>query len=143
MIKTSLKISLIPICSFTASYSYAELSYEQEVLQNCTKVKQFAKMGKTFYDQKQYDKALEKFKAQAVWSQFCAYQNDSSNASPSERDIAIAYNNLGITYAKLNQPLWARAWYQLNIKNKSELKSTSFNLKQLPKPQPSSDISGQ
>ncbi|MDB9682714.1 hypothetical protein OPU37_07220, partial [Acinetobacter baumannii] len=34
--------------------THAEFSYEQELQQGCNKVKQYASLGKKFYDQKQY-----------------------------------------------------------------------------------------
>lgn len=36
--------------------THAEFSYEQELQQGCNKVKQYASLGKKFYDQKQYKK---------------------------------------------------------------------------------------
>ena len=36
--------------------THAEFSYEQELQQSCNKVKQYASLGKKFYDQKQYKK---------------------------------------------------------------------------------------
>lgn len=50
--------------------THAEFSYEQELQQGCNKVKQYASLGKKFYDQKQYKKALENFQNQASWTAF-------------------------------------------------------------------------
>lgn len=136
-----IKTILLTTGLFSASFSYA-LSFEQEAQQECSKVKQYANIGKKNYDQKQYSKALAQFQQQAAWTQFCNYHTDETGIKFSERDLAIAYNNVGLTYAKLNKPLWARAWYQLNINSESELKSTQFNLKQLPLPKTSSNLSG-
>ncbi len=41
--------------------THAEFSYEQELQQSCNKVKQYASLGKKFYDQKQYKKSARKF----------------------------------------------------------------------------------
>lgn len=40
--------------------THAEFSYEQELQQSCNKVKQYASLGKKFYDQKQYIKKRSK-----------------------------------------------------------------------------------
>ena len=139
-------ISSIIFCTIgfiTIASSHAEISFEQELQQGCTKIKQYANNGKKFYDQKQYPKALVQFKQQAAWSQFCLLNTDETAIKTTERDVAIAYNNVGLSYAKMNQPLWARAWYLLNIRDEIEPQSTRFNLQQLPKPKPSTDLSGQ
>ena len=142
MIKIIYSVSLCTVGLVTMTSSYAEFSYEQELQQGCAKVKQYAVSGKKLYDQKQYNKALEQFKNQAAWSQFCMLNADDTTIKVTDRDVAIAYNNVGLTYAKMNQPMWARAWYLLNIRNEVEPQSTRFNLQQLPKPQPSTDLSG-
>lgn len=139
-------ISSIIFCTIgfiTIASSHAEISFEQELQQGCAKIKQYANNGKKFYDQKKYQKALAQFKQQAAWSQFCMLNADETTVKVSDRDVAIAYNNVGLTYAKMNQPLWARAWYLLNIRDEIESQSTRFNLQQLPKPKPSTDLSGQ
>ena len=46
---------------------------------------------------------------------------------------------MGLAYAKLGQPLWARSWFMLDEKSKS----SQFNLKQLPAPKASNDLSGE
>lgn len=118
---------------------HAEFSFQQELQQNCAQVKSFAATGKKLYDQKNYTKALESFKNQAAWSSFCKSNADESGVQITENEISIAHNNVGLTYAKLAKPLWARAWFQLDPKNKS----SQFNLKQLPKVKKTSDFSGQ
>lgn len=143
MIKTIFSGSLCALGLIAMTSTHAELSYEQELQQGCAKLKQYANNGKKLYDQKQYKKALEQFKNQASWSQFCMLNADDTTVKVSDRDVAIAYNNVGLTYAKMNQPLWARAWYLLNIRDEIEPQSTRFNLQQLPKPKPSTDLSGQ
>ena len=49
--------------------THAEFSYEQELQQGCNKVKQYASLGKKFYDQNNI-KALENFQNQASWTAF-------------------------------------------------------------------------
>ncbi|MFI7819383.1 hypothetical protein ACFMJ5_08165, partial [Acinetobacter baumannii] len=118
--------------------THAEFSYEQELQQGCNKVKQYASLGKKFYDQKQYKKALENFQNQASWTAFCKANADETTVKFTDRDIEVANNNVGLAYAKLGQPLWARAWFMLDEKSKS----SQFNLKQLPQPKASNDLSG-
>lgn len=50
----------------TFAVTHAELSFEQELQQGCNKVKKYASLGKKNYDQKQYKKALENFKAKPL-----------------------------------------------------------------------------
>lgn len=119
--------------------THAEFSYEQELQQGCNKVKQYASLGKKFYDQKQYKKALENFQNQASWTAFCKANADETTVKFTDRDIEVANNNVGLAYAKLGQPIWARAWFMLDEKSKS----SQFNLKQLPQPKASNDLSGE
>lgn len=134
-----MKITLlsIPFFIFFTQAIYANTT-EQEIKQECTKVNQYAQLGKKLYDKKQYAKALEQFKNQTAWSNFCLYNQDISGTKLTKNDVIIANNNVGLTYAKLNQPLWARAWY---LKDK-EAKSSQFNLGQLPQSKLSNDLSG-
>lgn len=122
-----------------SSLSYAEFSYEQELKQGCAQIKQYRQSGQNFYLQKNYKKALEPFQSQASWSAFCFNQQDESGIKISEKEVDIANNNVGLTYAKLAKPLWARAWFQINTQSKT----SQFNLKQLPAPKKQTDLSGQ
>ena len=122
-----------------SSLSYAEFSYEQELKQGCGKIKQYRQSGQKFYQQKNYQKALDAFQNQASWSAFCLSQEDESGIQISEKEVDIANNNVGLTYAKLAKPLWARAWFQINAQSKT----SQFNLKQLPAPKKQTDLSGQ
>lgn len=128
---------ILPCLAITSVH--ADLSFQQELQQNCAHVKTFAATGKRFYDQKNYTKALGAFKNQAAWSSFCKTNEDESGLQLTENAIQIAHNNVGLTYAKLAQPLWARVWFQLDPENKS----SQFNLKSLPKVKKTSDFSGQ
>jgi hypothetical protein len=81
-----------------------------------------------YYDQKQYNKAIPYFERQAAWTQFCQFNaEDSNNNTFNDRDIALAQNNVGLSYAKLGKPLWARAWFLLT----PDSKVSQYNLKQL------------
>ncbi|MCJ8160885.1 hypothetical protein [Acinetobacter zhairhuonensis] len=116
----------------------AESNYEQELKQGCGKLKQYARLGKQHYDHKQYAQALSQFQDQAAWSHFCQINADESGVQVSDRDIDIANNNVGLTYAKLGKPLWARAWFLRN----PDSKMSQFNLSQLPTIQLSTSLAG-
>ena len=120
------------------SYAYADLTTNEEIQDGCSKVKQYAQLGKKHYDQKQYSKALNQFKDQAAWTSFCLLNDEVSGIKLSERDIEIANNNVGLSYAKLNKPQWAKAWFLRD----EDTKSSQFNLSKLPVPKASNDLSG-
>lgn len=120
------------------SYAYADLNIDREIKAGCSKVKQYALLGKKYYDQEQYSKALEQFQDQATWTPFCLMNEDVSGIKLSERDVEIANNNVGLSYAKLAKPLWAKAWF---LRDESS-KASQFNLSKLPLPKTSSDLSG-
>lgn len=123
---------------FAATTSFAESSFGQELKQGCAKVKQYAQAGKKFYDQKQYAKAVKQFEDQAAWAHFCQLNAEESGIRVTDRDVEIANNNVGLSYAKLGKPQWARVWF---LRNK-DTKTSQYNLKQLPKPQISKDLQG-
>ncbi|WP_368570997.1 hypothetical protein [Acinetobacter haemolyticus] len=134
------KISLyIAISSaFAVTTSFAESSYQQELQQGCAKIKNYAQIGKKFYDQKQYAKAAKQFENQAAWAHFCQLNAEESGIKITGRDVEIANNNVGLSYAKLGKPQWARVWF---LRNK-DTKTSQYNLKQLPKPQIVKDLQG-
>lgn len=134
MLKHSLLIGLLTVSTLAS----ADDTFEQELRQGCAKIKSAANSGKKFYDQKQYQKALEKFQYQAAWSSFCLMNQPESSVSLTERDIELANNNVGLSYRKLGKPLWARAWFLRD----AESKSSQFNLKQLPLPKKSAGPAG-
>ncbi|MEG0482644.1 MAG: hypothetical protein RR569_06000 [Acinetobacter sp.] len=139
MDKTLFKIIFLIVSLCSISYSHAEYSYEQELKQGCAKIKHYRQSGQNFYQQKNYKKALEPFQNQASWSVFCSNQQDESGMKFSKKEIDIANNNVGLTYAKLGKPLWARAWFQIDAHSKI----SQFNLKQLPMPKKQTDLSGE
>jgi len=128
----ALLILLLPL-------GHADFSIEQEIRGGCNKVKAYGLLGKKYYDQKQYKKALDQFQDQASWTSFCLLNQEDSRMKLSEQDVVIANNNVGLTYAKLGKPLWARAWFLLN----PEATSSQFNLSKLPTPKASHSLSGQ
>lgn len=139
MNKTLLKTIFLTTGVLLASHSHAEFSYEQELQQGCAEIKQYRQSGQKFYQQKNYKKALAAFQNQASWSAFCLSQQDESGIQISEKEVDIANNNVGLTYAKLAKPLWARAWFQIN----QHSKISQFNLKQLAVPKIQTDLSGE
>ena len=134
MLKYPFLIGLLTVSTLAS----ADDTFEQELRQDCAKVKTSANSGKKFYDQKQYQKALEQFQYQATWSSFCLMNQPESGVSLTERDVEIANNNVGLSYSKLGKPLWARAWFLRD----AESKSSQFNLKQLPPPKQSATLAG-
>jgi hypothetical protein len=117
---------------------FADSYFKEELRTNCAKVKSYAASGKKFYDQKQYQKALVAFKEQASWSSFCEMNKDESGVSFSEQAISTAFNNVGLTHAKLGQYGWARAWFSVF----PDMKSSQFNLQQLPVPTKPTNLAG-
>ena len=132
-----LSLTLLALMWFTSSH--AELSFEQQLQQGCVKIKSYAVTGQKLYQQQQYKKALEQFNHQAAWTEFCASNANVSGVRIVAKDFEIAQNNVGLSYAKLGQPLWAKVWFQLDPASKI----SQFNLKQLVLPRISSDLSGQ
>ena len=84
-------------------------SYNKAVI----KVKQYASLGKKFYDQKQYKKRSKISKTKPL-DCFCKANEDETTVKFTDRDIEVANNNVGLAYAKLGQPLWARSWFMLD-----------------------------
>ena len=132
------QLALIITCASATTVSFAETSFEQELQQGCAKVKQYALNGKKLYDQKQYAKAVKQFEDQAAWAHFCQMNAEESGIKVTDREIEIANNNVGLSYAKLGKPQWARVWFLRDEDSKISL----YNLKQLPKPQITKDLQG-
>jgi hypothetical protein len=132
------QLALIITCASATTVSFAETSFEQELQQGCAKVKQYALNGKKLYDQKQYAKAVKQFEDQAAWAHFCQMNAEESGIKVTDREIEIANNNVGLSYAKLGKPQWAKVWFLRDEDSKISL----YNLKQLPKPQITKDLQG-
>lgn len=125
----SIVIAMFGLCSSILSQTTpAESSFAQELQHGCAQVKSYAHSGKRYYDRQQYPQALTQFKHQAAWSAFCLINMPESNIQITQRDVEVANNNVGLTYLKLKQPQWARAWFLRD----PESKISQFNLKQLP-----------
>ena len=137
MIKIS-QLTLIIIAILSTTDSYADNALDQELQQGCDKVRQYTQTGKQFYDQKQYHKAIQQFEKQATWMPFCQLDSEDTNRQITDRDVEIANNNVGLSYAKLGKPQWARVWFLRN----EHSKTSQYNLKQLPPPKPLKDLQG-
>ena len=134
MYKSLLSIGLLSLSMLT----FADSDFEKELCSGCSQVQSYANNGKKFYDQKQYQKAIAQFKQQAAWSSFCAMNVEDGGTAFSERDITTAFNNVGLSYAKLGKPQWARAWFSVF----PNTKASQFNLKQLPAPEKPKNFAG-
>lgn len=110
------------------SVQFAYANSDATIIQECQKLSQYAQHGAQFYQQKNYGKALNAFKDQAAWTHFCSFHDEITHKNISSEQIATAYNNVGLTYAKLGKPHWARAWYEII----PESAKSQHNLKQLP-----------
>jgi hypothetical protein len=130
---------LAPCALILSTSSYADDYNDPKVQQGCAKLSQYRKLGQKFYDQKNYKRALDQFQKQAAWSDFCqSVGEEETGIRVSDKDVDIANNNVGLTYTKLGQPLWARAWFQIK-----PTKTSQFNLKQLTTtPKLTPDLSG-
>lgn len=123
---------------FLMMTAHAESSFEQQLQEGCAKIKQYGTLGKKYYDNKDYKKALEQFEDQSAWTSFCLANIEESGIQITEHDVDVANNNVGLTYAKSNRPQWARAWF---LRNKNS-KLSQFNLRQLPTPKKSNNLAG-
>lgn len=134
MYKIIFSFSLVALSSGV----WADINFETELRAECAKVKNHAQSGKQFYDQRHYQKAIDSFQQQASWAAFCEFNSEESGVSFSEQAISTAFNNVGLSYAKLGQNGWARAWFSVF----PEMKSSQFNLAQLPAPKKSNNLAG-
>ena len=132
-----LGLFLLSISAF--SPLHAENTFAQELRAECNKIKSEAQLGKQAYDQKKYQIALKHFENPARWSSFCQANADESQMKISDRDVEIAFNNVGLTHQKLGQTQWAKAWF--SIRPQSSI--SQHNLKQLPTVRPKTEISGE
>lgn len=113
-------------------------SNEEDIVRSCKQVTHLATLGQKAYQDKKFSQALEYFQDQVSWSEFCSMHEELTGQLFSREQIFTAYNNAGITHAKLGQPRWARAWYSLAAKDSKSI----FNLKALPPITPSRDKAG-
>lgn len=106
----------------------AHANSDQAIVDGCAKIGTYAQQGAQHYQQQRYQKALSAFEDQASWLEFCQQHTKLTHKPISDAQIDTAYNNVGLSHAKLGQVRWARAWYELAPKSKS----SPYNLQQLP-----------
>ncbi|MCD5990469.1 tetratricopeptide repeat protein [Pseudomonas phytophila] len=88
---------------------------EEEATANCLKISEYSAEGGKFYKLKEYAKAREQYEYQAGWSESCQLDDDK---------VAIAYNNVALTYIHEGNYLKARAWLSILPNDKKSM----FNL---------------
>ncbi len=136
-IASLLALSLLSLWSMSSTH--AEISFVTELQRECSNIQNDARLGKQAYDQKKYQTALKHFKNQARWSSFCQANEDESNLRISEREIDIAFNNVGLAYQKLGKNNWARAWFSI----RPQSKISQHNLALLPALTHHNNLAGQ
>jgi hypothetical protein len=94
-----------------APYVGADISIEQETA-DCLRVKSLSVTGSNYYKLKEYSKAREQYEQQAAWSETCQL---------SEQEIATAYNNVALTYIHEREYLNAKAWLDIQPKDKKSI----------------------
>ena len=122
-IKPSIPLFLL---LFINGVSHAQ-GFETDIIHGCKNLNYLSTQGQQQYDKKNYLKALEYFQEQASWTDFCGLHEALTGKKISESQLATAYNNVGLTYSKLNRPRWAKVWYSLLPKDSK----SQFNLKKL------------
>lgn len=136
---TLIKYSALIGLSAVSSLSFANSAAEQDIIAGCKKIPEYTQQGSRFYQNKQYKQALKAFEDQVAWTEFCSNQSELTGKTITSDQIETSYNNVGLTYSKLNQPKWARAWYSIAPKSSKSL----TNLKNLPVSNGKRTIAGQ
>lgn len=96
-VKTIIVFLAMPLCA------HADIT-EDEATANCLKISEYSAEGGKYYKLKQYAKALEQYEQQAGWSESCQLDEDK---------VAMAYNNVALTYIHEGNYLKARAWLSI------------------------------
>ncbi len=109
-----IQIEAILLLLITPFFAHADIT-EEEATANCLKVSEYSAKGGEFYKLKQYAKAREQYQQQAGWSESCQLDEDK---------VAMAYNNVALTYIHEGNYLKARAWLSILPNDKKSL----FNL---------------
>ncbi|PWE39303.1 tetratricopeptide repeat protein [Pseudomonas prosekii] len=107
-------IEAIFLLLLTPLVAHAEVT-EEEVADNCQKISEYSAEGGKFYKLKQYAKARAQYEQQVGWSESCQLDEDK---------IAMAYNNVALTYIHEGNYLKARAWLSILPDDKKSI----FNL---------------
>lgn len=113
-VRRFIKIDAIILLFITPLFAHADIT-EEEVTANCLKVSEYSAEGGKYYKLKQYAKAREQYERQVGWSESCQLE---------EEKIAMAYNNVALTYVHEGNYLKARAWLSILPNDKKSI----FNL---------------
>ncbi|RON46579.1 tetratricopeptide repeat protein [Pseudomonas frederiksbergensis] len=108
------QIEAILLLLITPLFAQADVT-EEEATANCLKISEYSAEGGKYYKLKQYAKAREQYQQQAGWSESCQLDEDK---------VAIAYNNVALTYIHEGNYLKARAWLSILPNDKKSI----FNL---------------
>ncbi|WP_448091928.1 tetratricopeptide repeat protein [Pseudomonas lini] len=109
-----IQIGAILLLLITPFFAQVDITEEQATA-NCLKVSEYSAEGGKYYKLKQYAKAREQYERQAGWSESCQLD---------EAKIALAYNNVALTYIHEGNYLKARAWLGILPDDKKSI----FNL---------------
>ena len=122
------------------TYAQAQDEIPDGVKEECAQLQAFTQQGDKWYRAGQYRKAVEAYQKQAGLMSFClSNMDDGSDDAAKSKRLNIAYNNVGLSHAKLGEYRWARAWYELH----ADIAPSPFNLQHLPAIKPSRDKRGQ
>ena len=122
------------------AYAQAQDEIPAGVKEECAQLPAVTQQGDKWYRAGQYRKALDAFQKQAGLMSFCLSNiDDGSDDAAKTKRLNVAYNNVGLSHAKLGEYRWARAWYELH----PDIAPSPFNLKHLPTIKPSRDKRGQ
>ncbi|WP_339521906.1 tetratricopeptide repeat protein [Pseudomonas sp. EL_65y_Pfl2_R96] len=109
-----IQIEAILLLLITPLFAQADITAE-EATAHCLKISEYSTKGGEFYNLKQYAKAREQYEQQAGWSESCQLDEDK---------VAMAYNNVALTYIHEGNYLKARAWLSILPNDKKSI----FNL---------------
>ncbi|AXY58748.1 hypothetical protein [Acinetobacter sp. WCHAc010052] len=108
-----------------ADDEFSEKNLNKILNKECRSISKYATNGKQYFDQKQFNLALQQFENQVTWSSVCSSFEEETRIKIAEKDIISAENNVGLTYASLGKPMLARAWFSIS----DESKISQYNIK--------------
>jgi hypothetical protein len=121
-----------------ADDEFSEENLNKILNKECRSISKYATNGKQYFDQKQFNLALQQFENQVTWSSVCSSFEEETRIKIAEKDIISAESNVGLTYARLGKPMLARAWFSIS----DESKISQYNIKNLPPPEGNSQLNG-
>ncbi|HCS45719.1 MAG TPA: tetratricopeptide repeat-containing protein [Pseudomonas sp.] len=114
LVRRFIRIDAIMLIFMIPFFAHANVT-EEEAMANCHKISEYSAEGGKYYKLKQYAKAREQYERQVGWSESCQLD---------EEKIAMAYNNVALTYVHEGNYLKARAWLNILPNDKKSI----FNL---------------